>query len=139
MTGSMTKKLFLDTNIVIDLIDEARALHVNAKETIFKIIEEDYEVYVSEDMISTVYYVLKGNSKVLYFFKNILKEWNVVSFGNDVINEAIDFCLANGSDLEDTMQCLCAKKIGSRLFLTNNRRFVDCGVELVTYEQFLQK
>jgi len=134
----MTKKLFLDTNIIIDIIDEARVSHAKAKETLIKIIHEDYEVYVSEDMISTVYYILKGNIQVLHFFKNILKEWNVVSFGNDVISEAIDFCLKNQTDLEDTMQCLCAKKIGSTLFLTNDKKFVECGVELTNYEKFLK-
>jgi predicted nucleic acid-binding protein len=133
----MDKKLFLDTNIVIDIIDEARKSHQKAKETLLKIIDEDYEVYVSEDMISTIYYILKGNQKVLLFFKSILKEWNVVPFGVDVINQAIDFCLDNGSDLEDTMQCICAKNYECKLFLTNDKKFVDCGIDIVNYDRFL--
>lgn len=135
----MAKRLFLDTNIIIDIIDEARACHAKAKETLIKIIEEDYEVYVSEDMISTVYYILRSNQKVLHFFKSILAQWHIVPFGADVISEAIELCISSGKDLEDTMQCLCAKKHGCTLFLTSDKSFTDCGVKLMTYEQFLQR
>jgi len=134
----VTKKLFLDTNIVIDIIDEARTHHAKAKETLIKIIQNDIEVYVSEDMISTVYYILRGNPKVLLFFKSILKEWRVVPFGNDVIEDAIVLCLKNGGDLEDTMQCLCAQKHGCSLLLTNDQSFAQCGMSVVTYEAFLK-
>ncbi len=133
----MTKKLFLDTNIVIDMIDDARAAHPKAKATLVKIIQNELEVYVSEDMISTIYYILRGNPKVLLFFQSILKEWHVVPFGSQVISEAIALCLGGGGDLEDTMQCLCAKKHGCTLLLTRDLTFTDCGINVVTYEQFL--
>lgn len=135
----MNKKIFLDINIVIDIIDEARASHLNAKNMLIKIIEQDYEIYISEDVITTIYYVLKGNIKVLYFFKNIVRRWNVVSFGKDMIEESIDFSIQNNSDLEDTLQCLCAKKNGCKIFITSDKKFIDCGIEILDYEQFLSK
>lgn len=88
-------------------------------------------------MITTVYCILKGNVKVLHFFKTILKKWSVVPFSNDVIEASIDFCIKNGNDLEDTMQCMCAKKMGCKMFLTGDKKFIDCGVTIVSYEQFL--
>ncbi len=135
----MNKKIFLDINIVIDIIDEARASHSKAKEMLIKTIEQDYEIYISEDVITTIYYVLKGNIKVLYFFKNIMNRWNVVSFGKDVIEKSIDFSINNNSDLEDTLQCMCAKKNGCKIFITNDKKFIDCGIEILDYEQFLRK
>ena len=48
-----------------------RKSHKKAKETLLKIIDEDYEVYVSEDMISTIYYILKRKSKSSSFFKKV--------------------------------------------------------------------
>lgn len=134
----MNRKIFLDINIIIDIIDEARTSHQEAKETLVKIIEEDFEVFVSEDMITTVYYILKGNIKVLHFFKAILKKWNVVPFGHDVIASSIDFCIQNQSDLEDTMQCLCAKKMACEIFLTSDKKFIDCGVLVLSYKEFLK-
>lgn len=135
----MDKKIFFDTNIIIDILDDGRLFHQKAKETLLKIIDEDYEIYASEDMLSTVYYILKGNLQVLHFFKKILQDWHIVSFGVDGINEAIDFCLQNGGDLEDTMQCICAKNNGCKLFLTNDKKFVDCGINIINYEKFLEK
>lgn len=134
----MNKKIFLDINIVIDIIDEARNSHNEAKKTLVKIIEDDYEVYVSEDMITTVYYILKGNIKVLYFFKNIIKKWNIVPFEVAVIEESIDYCIKDGSDLEDVLQCMCAKKNGCKIFLTSDKKFIDCGINIMSYAQFLK-
>ena len=133
----MSKKLFLDINIIIDILDEARLHHLDAQQTLVKIIDEDYQVYVSEDMITTIYYILKGNVKVLYFFKSIIKKWNIVPFGKDVIEESIDFAIKNGSDLEDTLQCMCVKKQTCDIFLTSDKKFVDCGITAMTYNQFL--
>ncbi|MGE0738096.1 type II toxin-antitoxin system VapC family toxin [Sulfurimonas sp.] len=134
----MNKRIFLDINIVIDIIDEARASHQKAKLMLIKIIEQDYEVYISEDVITTIYYVLKGNVKVLYFFKNIMSRWNVVPFGKDVIEDSIDFSIKYNSDLEDTLQCMCAKKNGCKTFITSDKKFIDCGIEVLDYEQFLR-
>lgn len=134
----MNKRIFLDINIVIDIIDEARASHQKAKLMLIKIIEQDYEVYISEDVITTIYYVLKGNVKVLYFFKNIMNRWNVVPFGKDVIEDSIDFSIKYSSDLEDTLQCMCAKKNGCKAFITSDKKFIDCGIEVLDYEQFLR-
>lgn len=135
----MNKKIFLDINIVIDIIDEARVSHLSAKNMLIKIIEQDYEIYISEDVITTIYYVLKGNIKVLYFFKNIVNKWNVVPFGKDVIEESIDFSINSNTDLEDVLQCMCAKKNGCEIFITSDKKFIDCGIEILDYEQFLSK
>ncbi len=133
----INKRIFLDINIIIDIIDEARVSHQKSKDMLIKIIEEEYDVFISEDAISTIYYILKGNSKVLYFFKNIIKRWNVVPFGIEVIEESIEFCINTSSDLEDTLQCICAKKNGCKIFITSDKKFIDCGIEVVSYDQFL--
>ena len=133
----MSKKIFLDTNIVIDMIDEARLFHTQAKETLFKLIEEEYEVYISEDMISTIYYILKSNRKVLFFFQKAIENWNIVPFGKEVVSQSISFTLENNTDLEDTLQCFCARYNGCDIFLTSDRRFVDCGIKSIDYRDFL--
>jgi predicted nucleic acid-binding protein len=130
------KKIYLDTNIIIDMIDRARDNYPLAQRLIKKLSYEDYEVYFSEDMITTIYYILRGNELVLRFFNSVIDEWHIVPFGKDVIKEAIEFSLKHNSDLEDTLQCFCAKENGCS-FLTNDKKFIDCGVKIVTYEEFL--
>ncbi len=102
-----------------------------------KIIEEEYDIFISEDAISTINYILKSNSKVLYFFKNIIKRWNVVPFGIEIIEESIEFCINTSSDLEDTLQCICTKKNDCKIFITSDKKFIDRGIEVVSYDHFL--
>ena len=134
----MSKRAYLDINIVIDIIDEARINHDKAKELLLKFIKDEYVVYISEDMISTIYYVLKGDIRVLYFFKKFLEEWHVVPFGTDVIKKAIEFTIVNNADLEDAMQCFCALENRCRFLITNDKNFCDCGIKIVTVEEFLR-
>ena len=53
-----------------------------------------------------------------------------------VIKEAIDFSLNYKTDLEDTLQYFCAKA-NNCILLTNDKKFIDCGIEIVTYKDFL--
>jgi len=132
----INKRLYLDTNIIIDMIDNKRENHHLAKELILKLVKDGYEVYFSEDMITTIYYILRGNEVVLYFFKNAINEWNIVPFDKKVIKESIDFSLKYQTDLEDTLQCFCAKENGC-ILLTSDKKFIDCGVKILTYDEFL--
>jgi len=133
----MPHKIYLDTNVIVDIIDRARLNHPEAKKLVSKLVKDDYKVYFSEDIISTIYYILRGNEAVLHFFKNAIQEWSVVPFGLDTINKSIEFSLKYKTDLEDTLQCFCAKANGCNIFLTNDKKFIDCGINILTYDKFL--
>ena len=131
--------IYLDTNIVADMIDGGRANHGLSLELLKKLMLEDYDVFISEDMLSTLYYISNDKRATLEFFQNIVYiDWQVVSFGIDVIREATHLSLTKGLDLEDTLQCLCAKKSACDTLITNDKKFVDCGIEIVNYEELLK-
>jgi len=128
------KKIFLDTNIILDFLDKKRALHKDAKLLIQKLIIENYDIYISEDMISTIYYVGKDKEKILNFFKTIINRWSVVPFGTELILEAVEICQKNPTqDLEDTLQCLCAKRYDCKYIVTFDKNFIDCGIKVINY------
>jgi len=135
----MNKKLFLDINVVIDIIDRKRANHQKAQAVILKTIEENYSIYISEDMITTIYYILRGDLRVLNFFQNIIQRWNVVPFGQETIKQSIEYAMNNNCDLEDTLQCFCAKNSGCDIFLTSDKKFINCGIEILDYDRFLNE
>ncbi len=129
--------IFLDTNIVADMIDGARNNHELSLELLKMLILEEYNVFISEDMLSTLYYISNDKRATLEFFENIIYvDWQVVPFGSDVIKEATHLSLTKGVDLEDTLQCLCAKSNGCNMLITNDKKFVHCGVEIVDYEKW---
>ena len=132
----MKSKIFLDINIVLDILVPTRPYHALHKELLQRLLE--YDVYLSEDMLSTIYYVTKNNQKTLQFFRVIVDVWNIVPFGKDVIKKAIAYTLENETDFEDALQCFCAKKYGCTKILTSDKKFVACGVEIVDYKRFLE-
>ena len=133
----MGNSLFLDTNIVLDMMDSSRIHHDNSKLLYVYLLENNYDLYISEDMLSTIYYIANDKKAALAFLKMIEDEWNIVSYGKETIHQALTFSLKNATDLEDTLQCFCAKANGCLYVMTNDKKFVNCGIEIVNYERFL--
>lgn len=133
-----TKKIFLDTNIVADLIDTRRDNHTQSLELLKKLIVNNYEICISEDMVTTLYYILKDKKNTLEFLKNVIFiDWKVLEFGKKVLEKGIELSLENNLDLEDLLQCLCAKENGCSYLITNDKKFYDCGVKIMSSEEFL--
>lgn len=134
----MDKKIFLDTNIVADIIDANRANHSQAIRMMEKIIEDDCRVCISEDILTTLFYISKSKTQTLEFFKNvILVDWEILSFGKSTLQAGVDIALKEGVDLEDTLQCLSAKHNGCETIITNDSKFYGCGLNIVSHEQFI--
>ncbi len=133
------KNIFLDANVVIDFLDRSRKRHLVAVSLFEKLIIDNYIVFTSEDILTTIFYILKDKKQTLLFFKTIAEKWNIVSFGKKAIEKAIDICLENNLDFEDVLQCLCAKGNGCDIFITNDKDFYNCGLNIVTAEEFLKQ
>ncbi len=134
----MIKKVFLDTNIILDLLDSRREKHNMSKELISYLVLNSYQIAISEDMLSTIYYIDKNKESVLRFFKTIISKWEIVSYGLSLIEDAIDISIEKSIDLEDLMQCLSAKKSNCEILITEDRGFYDCGVRLYSASAFLE-
>ncbi|MDD5212663.1 MAG: type II toxin-antitoxin system VapC family toxin [Sulfuricurvum sp.] len=131
-------KVFLDTNIILDFLDIKRPTHQEAEKIVQFLVANNIGVFLSEDMITTIYYISKNKMQVLEFFTTVSRLWNVVSFGQTVIHEAIKVCQQNNTiDFEDTLQCLCAKANECTVLITNDKAFYRCGIDVVTSNEFL--
>ena len=131
------KKVFLDTNVVLDMLDSSRQDRDDAKALWKKLISDKCSIVISEDMLSTIFYIHKDKRKTLEFFKIVYKRWIVSVFGKDVIKNAIELSLEENLDLEDVLQCLCAKENGCDVLITNDKNFYDCGIKIVTIKEYL--
>lgn len=136
----LNSKIYLDTNVVADIIDETRMNHTISLKLLKYLALNNYNIYISEDMLTTLYYILKDKKEILIFFKNLVFiDWNVSAFGLDVIKSATNLSLENSLDLEDVLQCLCAKQNGCEVLITNDNKFYDCGLEIYKTVEFLDK
>jgi len=133
------KSVFLDTNIVADMIDGHREHHENSILLLKMLIVKEYEIVISEDMLSTLYFISRDKKATLEFFENIIYiDWHIASYGTEVIREATRLSLSKSIDLEDTLQCLCAQKENCSIIVTEDKNFVDCGIKIVNYKRFLK-
>ena len=130
-------RIFLDTNVILDFLDDKRSGYKNAVKLIELLTTRSAEIYISEDMLSTVFYIHNNNRQTLEFFQFVLKKWKVVSFGLELMEEAVNLSLKHTLDLEDLLQCLCAKKYSCTALITNDKKFYNCGIKIYTSEQFL--
>jgi len=133
------KKVFLDINVVLDFLESSRQRHSNAVALIKYLTANNYEICLSEDMLTTIYYVSKEKVNVLEFLKTISHQWKILHFGEEIIQRAIMLSLEKSLDLEDTLQCLCAKDAACSCLITHDKSFYDCGMEIYSAKEFLEK
>lgn len=131
------KNVFLDTNVVVDLLETSRPDHTKALQLIEKIILLNATIIISEDMLSTIYYIIKNKRNTCLAFQEIVAQWQIATFGTRIIKQALELCINNPSlDLEDTLQCLCAKQNQCDFIISNDKNFMDCGIDVVNYAKF---
>jgi len=53
-----------------------------------------------------------------------------VAFGKNIIKRTIELSLQRSLDLEDVLQCLCAKENSCEAIMTNDKKFCDCGLSI---------
>ncbi len=126
--------IFIDANILIDLIDTNRTRHYKSKYLLKKLLLNNFRLGISEDMISNIYYISKRSKVDEQKLLNYLQFWTnnaeVLFFGNIVIQKSLEYCKKNlNSDLEDVLQSLCAKENGFDCILTEDSAFVRGIIE----------
>ena len=132
--------IYLDTNIIADAIDPLREGHKKSISILKFCILHDISISTSEDILTTLYYISRDKMATLKFIQNIiLVEWNILTFGIKVIQNATTLSAEKNLDLEDVLQCLCAKENGCKILITNDKKFYNCGLEILSTEAFLDK
>lgn len=134
-----SRKVFLDTNIVLDILDAERTSHKYAVSIWKRLVVHGDTIIISEDMLSTIFYIQKDKENTLEFFKLIQKRWEIVSFGYKLISDSIDLSLEKKLDLEDVLQCQCAKENQCNIFITNDKKFYNCGMNVMNSKEFLRE
>ena len=136
----MQNNIYVDTNIVVDMCDNKRALHENSFEMITNYFEQDNcELFINSDTLSNLFYILSSRStlnaeEVLEKMQFVNEIFTLVSIESEYVSMALDLCADSATtynDYEDTMQYVCAKKIEADLIVTNDKGFVSLDIDLV--------
>ena len=77
------KTVFLDTNIILDIVDSNRINNKKAVQLWSILVRKQYTITISEDMLSIIFYINKDKRQTLNFFKIITNRWKIVPFGKE--------------------------------------------------------
>jgi predicted nucleic acid-binding protein len=135
------QKIFLDANIIISFLDNSRSDSKNAQTIISHCLAHKIFLGSSEDIITTVYYVCKKHlpkEKILAFFQFFEEIGKFESFGKNVRNKSIEYCLqSKNADLEDVLQLFCAKENNYNMIISNDKEIISDIIPVQSTEEFL--
>lgn len=113
------KKVFLDTNIIVDLIADRKPFSKYSIEIFKKAEEKKIKLFTSSHSIATTHYLLKKylEGKILHdVLYNLLDYVTVIAVDTDVLKKGLR---SKHKDFEDSIQILCASSVEK----------IDCNVK----------
>jgi predicted nucleic acid-binding protein len=105
------KRLFLDTNIIVDLIADRQPFSKYAILIFQKAELKEIELFTSSHSIATTHYLLKkylAEKELRDVLYNLLDYLTVVAVDVDILKKGLR---SNYKDFEDSIQILCASSI----------------------------
>jgi len=134
-------KLFIDTNIIIDLVADRKPFSKWAYE-IFKAQKRgEHILFTSSSSILTTYYILDkhlGESKARKAVKTILDRLQIQSITNPMMQTALT---TRFKDYEDAVQHECAKSISGIDYIVtrNTKDFKYSSIKTISTEELVVK
>ena len=134
----MKNRLFLDTNVVIDLLGEREPYYDTAAKIASLADKGKIQLIVSALTYSTVYYLLsRFEDKELV--KEKIRKFKVIAETSDLTDKIIDKGLASKfSDFEDSLQYYCAVKMDCDILITRNGKdFKESDIPVLSPDEYL--
>lgn len=134
----MKDKLFLDTNVVVDLLGEREPFYDAAAKIATLADKGKIELIVSALTYSTVYYLLsrfEGKEAV----KEKIRKLKMIAETADLTDNIVDKGLAsNFTDFEDSLQYYSALNTECSLLITlNGKDFKESDLPVLTPDEYL--
>lgn len=133
------KKLFLDTNIIIDFIADRKPFSKYALE-IFRYAEEGkVKIFTSSHSIATTHYLLKKyveEKQLRTILSNLLDYLVVLPVTSDTLKKSLK---SNHKDFEDAIQIICASSESEMDFIItrNIKDFKNSEITVLAPDEFL--
>ena len=131
------KKVFLDTNILVDLIADRKPFSKYSIEIFKKAEEKKIKLFTSSHSIATTHYLLKKylEEKILRdVLYNLLDYVTVIAVDTDVLKKGLR---SKHRDFEDSIQILCASTIEKIdcIVTRNTKDFRDSEILVLTPDE----
>jgi predicted nucleic acid-binding protein len=134
------KKLFLDSDVLLDLLLDRAPFSEDIAELIEKSIHSDVQLYTSPISIANINYIigrLENRNKADIKTKKVLKIVSIENIGQTVIDSASN---SRFKDFEDSVQNYCAVESGHKMIITRNTKdYKESELSILTPKEYLAK
>ena len=139
----MSKKIFIDANIIIDFFDPTRSSYKESALFYEYVLNNKYSLFTSCDIITTLYYIdsKKYKEKTLTKILDISKTLKIIEFSNKEVEQTCELMIEDKdyTDLEDTIQYVLAKKLECELIISNDKKFISKDIKLQSSKEFCKE
>lgn len=135
------KKVFLDTNIIVDLIADRKPYSKFAIEIFAKAEERKINLFTSTHSIATTHYLLKKYLDEVTFrivLFNLLDYLTAVPVDMDMLKKGLR---SKHKDFEDGIQILCASSINKLdcIVTRNPKNFRESEIPILTPDELCRR
>jgi predicted nucleic acid-binding protein len=135
------KKLFLDTNIIIDLIADRKPFSKYAIQLFQKADKKEVQLITSSHSIATAHYLLKKyleEKELRAVLINLLDYLTVIPVDEDVLRKGLR---SKHKDFEDSIQILCATSVEKIdcIITRNTKDFKTSEIPVYTSDEVFLK
>jgi len=132
------KKIFVDTDVIIDVFTE-RSPHFNFASRLFNLIEQKrVEAFTSPVVLTNLFYILGKNAslqKAWMILRKVHLLVGVLPVDNQTIERALN---SHFSDFEDAIQYYTALQNGIPVLVTRNvKDYVETDLTVHTPQEYL--
>lgn len=133
----MANKVFLDTNILLDILSSERISSQDTKELLLKYSNEKAKFVINDLSLNTLYYIGSklDRDKTFNFMKDITFDnplFEVYYMNADDLKQIYNYMDKNvGEDFEDLQQYIAAKNSGCSCIITNDKAFPKLDIPLI--------
>jgi predicted nucleic acid-binding protein len=135
------KKVFVDTNIIVDLIADRKPFSKFAIEIFKKAEDKKLKLFTSSHSIATTHYLLKKyieEKELREILYSLLDYMHVIPVDLDVLKKGLK---SKHKDFEDAIQINCAYSIENiNCIVTRNiKDFKHCEIPVFTPDELVKK
>lgn len=136
----MKLKVFIDTNIMLDLLSEREPFYTSAAKIASLADTGKIELYVSALSFATSSYILSKFEKSIENVRNKLRMFKVISNVCSINETTIEKSLnSDFTDFEDALQHFSALENNCQLIITRNSKdFSTSLIPIMTPDEFLK-
>jgi len=132
-------KLYIDSDIILDLLLKRYDYYNNAAELMTKIDKRKYKGYTTPLVIANIHYIMTkfgGKKKSIKNIRKLRKLISILSIDEKIVDEAL---LSDNTDFEDAIQYITSEKNNIDFIITRNKGdFKNSKLPVLNAEEFLR-